>query len=115
MPEDAVDRDQLLTGVSIAWFTGAGASSAHATYEGMQAYREMTARAAQTADTHGGEPAVPRRGVAVFAADTTIRSVMDPAGEIEHWSEYPRGGHFPAMEGPDVLTEDIRAFLRHER
>ena len=115
LPEDAVDRDQLLTGVSIAWFTGAGASSAHATYEGMQAYREMTAREAQPADTHGGGPAVPRRGVAVFAADTTIRSVMDPAGEIEHWSEYARGGHFPAMEVPDVLTEDIRAFFRDER
>src|SRR5919109_1366482 len=32
LPEDAVDRDQLLTSVSIAWFTGTGASSAHATY-----------------------------------------------------------------------------------
>ena len=39
LPEDAVDRDQLLTNVSIFWFTGAGASSAHATYEGMQAWR----------------------------------------------------------------------------
>ena len=37
LPTDAVDRDQLLCGVSVFWFTGAGASSAHATYEVMQA------------------------------------------------------------------------------
>ena len=53
LPEDAVDRDQLLTNVSIYWFTGAGASSAHATYEGMQAFGEMAA--------HGGRRARRRR------------------------------------------------------
>lgn len=115
LPEDAVDRDQLLTGVSIAWFTGAGASSAHATYEGMQAYREMTARKSLKDSERGGEQAGPARGVAVFAADTTIRSVLDPAGAIEHWSEYDRGGHFPAMEVPDLLADDIRTFFREKR
>ena len=44
LPEDAVDRDRLLTNASIFWFAGAGASSAHATYEGMQAYRQMAAQ-----------------------------------------------------------------------
>ena len=44
LPEDAVDRDQLLTNVSIFWFTGSGASSAHAVYEGMQAWRAFAAR-----------------------------------------------------------------------
>jgi hypothetical protein len=42
-PDDAVDRDALLTAVSIAWLTQAGASSAHATYEGMQVFRQMAA------------------------------------------------------------------------
>lgn len=116
LPEDAVDRDQLLTGVSIAWFTGAGASSAHATYEGMQAWRAMAASGAQADAGHGGEPPpAPPRGIAVFAADTTIRSVLDPAGAIEHWTEYDRGGHFPAMEVPDLLIEDIRAFFHGRR
>jgi epoxide hydrolase len=41
LPTDAVDRDQLLTGVSVYWFTGAGASSAHATYVGMQTWRQI--------------------------------------------------------------------------
>jgi epoxide hydrolase len=115
LPEDAVDRDQLLTGVSVSWFTGAGASSAHATYEGMQAWREIAAR--QAADPTGdqewpdGAGSGPPTGVAVFAADTTIRSLLDPAGTM-HWSEFDRGGHFPAMEVPDLLVGDIRAFFR---
>jgi epoxide hydrolase len=117
LPEDAVDRDQLLTGVSVSWFTRAGASSAHATYEGMRAWREMAARglgpSAESAGVKG--PAGPPTGVAVFAADTTIRHLLDPAGAVEHWSEYDRGGHFPAMEVPDLLTADLRAFFRRHR
>jgi hypothetical protein len=49
------------------------------------------------------------------AADTTIRSLMDPSGRITHWSEYGTGGHFPAMEVPDLLAGDIRAFFRDLR
>jgi hypothetical protein len=37
---------------------------------------------------------------------------MDPIGTIKHWSEFDRGGHFAAMEVPDLLTDDIRAFCR---
>ena len=47
----------------------------------------------------------------MFAADTTIRNVMDPADTIEHWSEFDRGGHFPAMEVPELLVDDVRAFF----
>ncbi|MPZ95926.1 MAG: hypothetical protein GEU96_13715 [Propionibacteriales bacterium] len=109
LPEDAVDLDQLLTNVSIYWFTGSGASSAHFTYEGMQAFREFVAQS-------GGESAAPvppgpPMGVAVFAADHSIRHLVDPAGEIEHWSEFDDGGHFPAMESPDLLVGDLRSFF----
>ena len=41
LPDQAVDRDLLLALVSICWFTGSGASSAHFTYEGMQAFAEF--------------------------------------------------------------------------
>jgi pimeloyl-ACP methyl ester carboxylesterase len=112
LPEDAVGRDALLTTVSIAWFTGAGASSAHATYEGVHAWRQLVASGAGHDD---GGMDLPPRGLAVFAADTTIRSVMDPAGAFEHWSEYDRGGHFPALEAPRLLTDDLRAFFRGRR
>jgi pimeloyl-ACP methyl ester carboxylesterase len=114
LPDDAVDRDQLLTNVSIFWFTGAGASSAHATYEGMQAWREMAAQQAEGAgaddEAHAGVQSGPPTGVAVFAADTTIRSLLDP-GDTMHWSEFDRGGHFPAMEAPDLLIGDVRSFF----
>jgi len=111
LPEDAVDRDQLLTNVSIFWFTGAGASSANAVYEGMQAYRQMAAQQSQGSGDKPGEPSGPPTGVAVFAADTTIRSIFDPGNTIKHWSEFDRGGHFPAMEVPNLLVGDIREFF----
>jgi pimeloyl-ACP methyl ester carboxylesterase len=111
LPEDAVDRDQLLTNVSIYWFTGAGAASAHATYEGMQAWRQMAARQSAEPGAHDDAGSGPPTGVAVFAADTTIRSRLDP-GNAMHWSQFDRGGHFPAMEVPDLLVGDLRAFFR---
>ncbi|HEY0738537.1 MAG TPA: epoxide hydrolase [Herpetosiphonaceae bacterium] len=115
LPEDAVDRDQLLTNVSIYWFSGAGASSAHATYEGMQAYREMVAWQSEGTSAQEVGQWGPPRGIAVFAADTTIRSLFDPGNTMEHWSEFERGGHFPAMEVPDLLVEDVRTFFRRFR
>lgn len=109
VPDEAVDRDALLTAVSIAWFTGAGGSSAHATFEGMQVYRRL---AAQHGDGAGSEaPPGPPTGVAVFAGDNTIRSVMDPTGSMVHWTEHNRGGHFPGMETPDLLVADLRDFV----
>ena len=111
LPDEAVDRDALLTTVSIAWFTGAGGSSAHATYEGMQVYRQMAAQHdAAASDAVSDAPSGPPTGLAVFAADNTVRSVFDPAGAIAQWNEYDRGGHFPAMETPDLVVADLRAF-----
>ena len=46
----------------------------------------------------------------MFPADTTIRTLLDPADTM-HWSEFDRGGHFPAMETPDLLIGDVRAFF----
>ena len=37
---------------------------------------------------------------------------MDPWNAIGHWSEFTEGGHFPAMEVPKLLADDIRAFFR---
>ena len=116
LPEQAVDRDQLLTNVTIYWFTGSGATSAHATYEGIQAWREMATRAeAAGSDKAHSSQVGPPTGVAVFVADTTIRTIMDPTGRIGHWSEFDRGGHFPAMEAPNLLTQDIRTFFHNQR
>lgn len=119
LPEEAVDRDQLLTNVSLYWFTGSGASSAHAVYEGMQAWKALVAQQtsgdAQSWGSDDGDgwgaAAVPPTGVAVFGAETAIKSLTDPEGKIEHWNEYERGGHFAAMEVPDLLAKDLRTFF----
>ena len=52
----------------------------------------------------------------MFAADDDlVRRLIDPDGKIEHWSEFDRGGHFAAMEAPDLLVGDVRAFFRKLR
>ena len=99
LPEDAVDLDQLLTNVSIYWFTGTGASAARFLYE--------TAHS-----TKWGAPGKAPQGWALFAARPFVRAMMDPDHEIGHWSEFDRGGHFPAMEVPDLLVDDMREFFR---
>lgn len=106
--------DELLTIVSLYWFTRSGASSAHFTYEGMQAFRAFAeqAGAATGGSLAGGGAPV---GVAVFATDHTIRSLVDPTGMAVHWSEFDRGGHFPALEVPDLLAGDLRKFFRAYR
>jgi epoxide hydrolase len=92
-----VDRDQLLTTVSLYWFTGSGASAAHTLYE--QAH----------SSDWGAPPAVPQ-GFAVFGADETVRKLV-PAPPGAHWTEFVHGKHFPAMEAPADLASDLRAFF----
>jgi epoxide hydrolase len=92
-----IDRDQLLTNVSLYWFTGSGATAAHALYE--QAH----------STDWGAPPAVPQ-GFAIFGADETVRRVV-PAPPDVHWTEFERGKHFPAMEAPTELAADLRAFF----
>lgn len=92
-----IDRDQLLTTVSLYWFTGAGATAAHTLYE--QAH----------SSDWGAPPAVPQ-GFAVFGADETVRRLV-PAPAGAHWTEFARGKHFPAMEAPEDLAADLRTFF----
>jgi epoxide hydrolase len=106
LPERAVDIDQLLTDVSLYWLTGTGASSAHLYYE---VRGERSERKAPV-----GLSGVPT-GFAVFPTDPVIRRFAEREHNIVHWSEFGRGGHFAAMEAPDLLVGDIRAFFRRFR
>ncbi|HEY6728472.1 MAG TPA: alpha/beta fold hydrolase [Polyangiaceae bacterium] len=99
LPEQAVDRDQLLTNVALYWFTASGASAAHFLYENMHAQE------------WGGEGTAPK-GFAVFGKQSFTRKLVDPEHRAAHYREYERGGHFPAMEVPDLLTQDLRTFFR---
>jgi epoxide hydrolase len=100
LPEDAVDRDQLLTGISIYWFTRSGASAAQFLYEAAHAQPDW-----------GAESSTPT-GYAVFNALGVVRRSLDPEHKAERWSEFAQGGHFPAMEEPALLVDDLRAFFR---
>ena len=48
----------------------------------------------------------------MFGVDSIARRLLDPKHKIDHWSEFARGGHFPAMEAPELLAGDLRAFFR---
>jgi epoxide hydrolase len=114
LPEDAVDLDQLLTTVTATWLNGSGAASAQFVYESMHGDLPWAAPVdAEGPDGDGSAgwegPAVPT-AVAVFAADLSIRAAIDQ-GQITRWTEHGVGGHFPAMEVPQLLVEDVRAFF----
>jgi hypothetical protein len=40
------------------------------------------------------------------------RSWVERVCDVKRWTEFPRGGHFAALETPELLAEDIRAFFR---
>jgi microsomal epoxide hydrolase len=109
VPEDAVDRDQLLTNVMLYWLTGTAGSAAHL-------YFEMADMLPIAAPPPSPPPPLPvPLGVAVFAHDVgqPIRRFADQGfPNIVHWSEFDRGGHFAAMEQPELLVGDLREFAR---
>jgi pimeloyl-ACP methyl ester carboxylesterase len=98
LPEVSVDRDRMLTNVMLYWLTGTAGSAARLYYEAMRGewpYRTE----------------VPT-GVAVFAEDISIRRYAEEANTITHWTDFDTGGHFAAMEAPDLLVGDVREFFR---
>jgi pimeloyl-ACP methyl ester carboxylesterase len=99
LPEDAVDRDTILTNVMLYWLTRTGGSAANMYYE----------------DMHSGqwpEPSPVPTGVAAFAEDIAIRRYAEQSNNIVSWSDFDRGGHFAALEVPDLLVDDVRTFFR---
>jgi microsomal epoxide hydrolase len=106
LPDDAVGRDQLLTNVSIYWLTATAGSSARLYYE-----------SARSGAWGRPKPSTAPTGVAVFPREIApaIRRFAELTNNIVHWSEFDRGGHFAAMEAPDLLVGDVRAFFRRFR
>jgi len=43
---------------------------------------------------------------------TPPRSWVGRVFNVQRWTSMPKGGHFAALEHPDLLAEDIRAFFR---
>ncbi|WP_018657691.1 epoxide hydrolase family protein [Actinomadura flavalba] len=103
--DETVRRDRVLTTAALYWFTGTAASSAQHYFEG-------------AADLSAGAAPEPLRvpvGVAVFPDDAMLplrRLAERDVPTLARWTEFDRGGHFPALEQPDLLVNDVRAFFR---
>jgi pimeloyl-ACP methyl ester carboxylesterase len=103
-PENAFTREQLLTNVTIYWVTQTITSSA-------RLYWERTHSDDQPA------PVTVPTGVARFPKEVLRypRAWVERRYNVVHWTDMPRGGHFAAMEQPELFVRDLRDFFRTVR
>ena len=95
-------KDELLTNITIYWVTQTINSSIRSYYEGMHDWAQP--------DNSRVEAPV---GMALFPKDNPPpREMADRFFNVNQWTEMPRGGHFTAMEEPELLAEDMRKFFR---
>lgn len=103
-PEDILGIDWLLTDVMLYWLTDTSASAAYVGY---------------AQDTAWGEKAPPSgvpTAVITFAHDVGIRRYAEQDHTIVRWTDVAdRGGHFAALEEPELLVDDVREFFRTVR
>ena len=105
--ESAHTKDSLLTNIMVYLVTKTF-NTASWIYYGR---REEGGRLLSTDNTRGEVPTA----AALFPAELLAwppRSYVERLYNISHWSEMPRGGHFAALEEPELLIDDIRAFAR---
>jgi epoxide hydrolase len=98
---EALTHEQILTNVMLYWTTRTATSAARMYYENMHGPAAW-----------GRKPSPTPVGVAAFAEDVAIRRYGERSNNITHWIDFDRGGHFAAMEAPDLFVGDIRAFFR---
>ena len=96
-------KDELLTNIAIYWFTGTITSSTRIYYENSKTPIE----------TPLGYINVPT-GAAIFPAEifVTPRAWAESAYDLRHWSVMTEGGHFAALEKPDLYLNDLQIFFR---
>jgi microsomal epoxide hydrolase len=101
--ERSFSKDELLTNIMIYWVTETASSSARYYYEFMHH---------PPADT--GKPVAVPTGVARFPKEITHapREYAERFFNIQHWQDMAHGGHFAALEEPEALAADLRAFFR---
>jgi len=101
--ETRFSKDELLTNIMIYWVSETINSS-------MRMYYEIG---------HTPPPLKPGQhvevpaGVAIFPKDIGIppREWAERTLRVHRWTEMPRGGHFAALEEPELLVEDLRTFF----
>jgi pimeloyl-ACP methyl ester carboxylesterase len=99
LPDEVVDRDRLLTNVMLYWLTGTAGSAAYVGYAQGEGWGPKP---------NSGVPT----GVVVFAHDIAIRRYAEREATIVRWTDVDRGGHFAALEEPQLLLADVREFFR---
>jgi microsomal epoxide hydrolase len=102
----AFARDRLLDMISIYWFTGTIGSSMRSYFEDAGPGREISLPKVDVPTGHS-----------VFPAEIihTPRAWAELAFDIHYWNEVGRGGHFPALEVPGLLVDELRACFRQFR
>jgi epoxide hydrolase len=106
-PENVFTRDQLLTNVTIYWVTQTITSSARLYWENQHVRSKEGA---------GRRVEVPT-GVACYPKEVVRfpRAWVERRYNVTYWNDMPRGGHFAAMEQPELFVDDVRAFFRTVR
>ncbi len=101
--ESIFTRDELLTNLMIYWVTETASSSARLYYESRQ-------RPLSLARSNRVEPPV---AVAVFPREIAMppQALAERGLNIVRWTVMPKGGHFAAMEQPELLAKDLREFF----
>jgi microsomal epoxide hydrolase len=100
-PEESFERDRLLDNLSVYWLTGTINSSMRIYYETDRS-EGMRPDSVEVPTGHARYPA---------EISKTPRSWAEDSYNIVHWAEMPEGGHFAAMEVPDLFVEDVRGFF----
>jgi pimeloyl-ACP methyl ester carboxylesterase len=102
--ERVFSRDELLTNIMIYWITQTILSSTRLYYES----REVPLRL--SSDNRVSVPVA----VALFPKEIPMppRALAERGYNIVRWTTMPSGGHFAAMEQPELLAQDVREFFR---
>ena len=102
--ERSFTRDELLTNVMLYWVTATAHSSARLYYETQKSGRFGAP----------GERIEIPTGCAIFPKEIARppRRWAERHYNVVHWSEQPQGGHFAALEEPELLVGDVREFFR---
>jgi pimeloyl-ACP methyl ester carboxylesterase len=106
--ETTFTRDQLLTNVMLYWVTQTITSSTRLYWESM--HSGVLRGPLERVDTPTGIARYPKEEVLRFP-----RSWVEQRYNVTHWAVMPRGGHFAAMEQPELFVDDLRAFFRTVR
>ncbi|TPX32849.1 microsomal epoxide hydrolase [Synchytrium microbalum] len=105
--ENKFSKDEIITNIMIYWVNGAITSSTRLYYESIG-----QAAANKYSDSFQAYVTVPT-GVAVFPKELfkAPKSWAQASYNVKHWSVFNSGGHFAALEEPDTLLQDMRAFF----